>query len=292
MKLSRSGRSSLSYRSAALSFLLTALVACVPGAINFAPPAPQPATAQATPPKAAKAQAPPARPPPPKPAKATAPPPATPRAAPPARPAAATSGYAYQIRDASEPNEKIYIKTNGQLAHVTSQGERLLGNKAASTHPDYQWKIRSTDGDEVFVDSQNQMWGYDANDEWVVLGSVVAITESKPQAANAVPALKANESSAIANPAGRWAPGYEVVQASVTTGAKGSVGEAFVVCPADKKVLDGGYWSNSGIESWRIWRSHAADAAGKQPGDRGWTLSFTSVERDQLVWVRAVCASI
>ena len=85
---------------------------------------------------------------------------------------------------------------------------------------------------------------------------------------------------------------YEVVQASATTGAPGTLDGVSVVCPGNKKVLGGGYWSNSGLEVARVWRSYPVDAGGRQNGDRGWVVDFTSVMSGQLFWVRAVCASM
>ncbi|MCB1025540.1 MAG: hypothetical protein KDB79_14180 [Acidobacteria bacterium] len=85
---------------------------------------------------------------------------------------------------------------------------------------------------------------------------------------------------------------YEVVQTSATTGAPNSLGEVSVVCPANKKVLGGGFWSNFGNEIVRVWRNYPVDDGGRQIGDRGWYISFTSVTSGQLIWVRAVCASV
>ncbi len=92
------------------------------------------------------------------------------------------------------------------------------------------------------------------------------------------------------NPAGFT--NYEIVQASATTGATNSLGGVSVVCPANKKVLSGGFWSNSGFEVARVWRNYPVDAGGRQIGDRGWFINFTSVTSGQLIWVRAVCASV
>jgi hypothetical protein len=86
--------------------------------------------------------------------------------------------------------------------------------------------------------------------------------------------------------------GYEVVQASATTGAVGTLGSVSVVCPGTKKVLGGGYWTIDGIENWRVWRNRAVDEGGVQTGDRGWGLDFTSVQAGRSVWVGAVCASV
>ncbi len=82
---------------------------------------------------------------------------------------------------------------------------------------------------------------------------------------------------------------HEVLTAGATTGAVGALGTISVICPGTKNVLGGGYRSGSATEVWRVWRSRPVDAGGGATGDRGWSVSFTSVAAGQAVTVHAIC---
>jgi hypothetical protein len=113
----------------------------------------------------------------------------------------------------------------------------------------------------------------------------------------------ANQTCEISNPSGTvtakvvnvlvtctsFLASYEVVPATATTGAAGTLGTATATCPSTRRVIGGGYRSASGSEVWRVWRSKPVDASGTGTGDRGWAISFTSVVAGQSVTVYAVC---
>jgi hypothetical protein len=50
----------------------------------------------------------------------------------------------------------------------------LVGRKVPSTYAEYEWMIQDmVDTDKyVYVTSNNQIWGYDEQNQWVTMGSV------------------------------------------------------------------------------------------------------------------------
>lgn len=77
---------------------------------------------------------------------------------------------------------------------------------------------------------------------------------------------------------------YEVVEATTTTGAPGSLDDVQVSCPQGTRILGGGYFSDSGVEVWRVFRNY--------PSGDTWNATFTSVMPNQSVGVRSICADL
>jgi len=90
-----------------------------------------------------------------------------------------SNNYVYRI---TVNGEQGYVTANDEVVTISAQNQiQLVGRKVSSPRADFQWVIQDNNNVSYYVDYQNQLWGYNPNQEWMVLGSVEVLDSTSSQ---------------------------------------------------------------------------------------------------------------